>query len=67
MTGVWLFWGLIFGAAGLGMLVYGRRQSKPVPFTCGLALMVFPYFVSNLYLLVGLGVALLITPYFIRL
>jgi hypothetical protein len=34
---------------------------------CGLALMVFPYFVSNNILLVGIGIALMAIPYFFRL
>jgi hypothetical protein len=38
-----------------------------VPLVCGLALMVFPYFVSNVILLVGIGVLLLAIPYFLRL
>jgi hypothetical protein len=38
-----------------------------VPLVCGLALMVFPYFVSNVILMVGIGVLLLAIPYFLRL
>ncbi len=65
MTAV-LLWGLLFGSIGLGYFIYGRKQSAPVPLVCGLALMVFPYFVSNVPLLVGIGTALIALPYFIR-
>jgi hypothetical protein len=51
----------------LGFLIYGRRQRAVVPLLCGLALMVFPYFVSNSILLVAIGVALMAIPYFVRL
>jgi len=34
---------------------------------CGLALMIFPYFISNTILLVAIGVALIALPYFVRL
>jgi hypothetical protein len=34
---------------------------------CGLALMLFPYFVSKVLLLVGIGVLLTAIPYFYRL
>jgi len=61
-----LLWGLLFGSIGLGYLVYGRRQRAIVPLLCGLTLMIYPYFVSNTILLVGLGVALMAIPYFIR-
>jgi hypothetical protein len=62
-----LLWGLLFGSIGLGFFIYGRRQRAVVPLLCGLALMVFPYFVSNTILLVGIGIALMAIPYFLRL
>jgi len=61
-----LLWGLLFGSAGLGFFVYGRRQEKLVPKYCGIALMVFPYFVPSVAWLVGVGLALLALPYFLR-
>jgi len=62
-----LLWGLLFGSIGLGFFVYGRRQKTVVPLICGLALMIFPYFVSNTILLVTLGIALIAIPYFVRM
>jgi hypothetical protein len=47
--------------------MYGRKQRAVVPLICGLALMIFPYFVSNNVLLVAIGVALMAIPYFVRL
>jgi hypothetical protein len=66
MTAV-LLWGLFFGSIGLGFFIYGRKQRAVVPMICGLALMVFPYFVSNTILLVGIGAVLIAIPYFLRL
>jgi hypothetical protein len=62
-----LLWGVLFGSIGLGFLIYGRKQRAVVPLLCGLALMIFPYFVSNSLLLVAIGVALMAIPYFVRL
>jgi hypothetical protein len=62
-----LLWGLLFGSIGLGFLVYGRKQKKIVPLVCGIALMIFSYFVSNTILLVALGVVLISIPYFVRM
>jgi hypothetical protein len=62
-----LLWGLLFGSIGLGFLMYGRKQRAVVPLVCGLALMVFPYFVSNLILLITIGAVLIAIPYFLRL
>lgn len=61
-----LLWGLLFGSAGLGFFLYGKKQQAFVPLLCGLALMIFPYFVSNTFLLVAIGVALIALPYFVR-
>jgi hypothetical protein len=63
----WLLWGLLFGSIGLGYFIYGKRQRAAVPLLCGIALMVFPYFVSNIVLLVGIGTLLAAIPYFFRL
>lgn len=38
-----------------------------MPLVCGLTLMVFPYFVFNMWLLVGIGIVLIAIPYFLRL
>lgn len=62
-----LLWGMLFGSLGLGYLSYGKRQKRIVPFVCGLALIVFPYFISSLWLLLGIGVLIAAAPYFIRL
>ena len=61
-----LVWSMVFGAVGLGFLVYGRKQRAIVPLAVGMALIIFPYFVSSTYLLVITGAVLVILPYFIR-
>jgi hypothetical protein len=67
MDVAWLLWGVLFGSIGLGFFIYGKKQSAPVPLVCGIMLMVFPYFVTNRLLLVGIGAALCAIPYFMRL
>jgi hypothetical protein len=62
-----LIWGLVFGSIGIGFLIYGRKQRAVVPLVCGLALMIFPYFVSNTILLIAVGIMLIAIPYFVRL
>lgn len=61
-----LMWGVLFSAIGAGYLLYGKKQGAPVPLLCGLALAVYPYFVSNTILLVVIGVVLSAVPYFLR-
>ena len=58
--------GLFAGAIGLGYFVYGKKQAQPVPLICGIILMVYPYFIANIWLLIGLGLALCLAPFLIR-
>lgn len=62
-----LIWGVIFGAIGLGYFVYGRKQRAVVPLVVGISLFIFPYFISNVYMLVIVGSILVAVPYFIRI
>ena len=61
-----LLWGVLFGSIGLGFFLYGRKQRAIVPLACGLALMVFPYFVSGTLPLIAIGIVLMAVPYFVK-
>jgi len=68
MQGTSLFvWGMVFGAIGLGFFVYGKKQGAPVPLFTGIGLLLFPYFIPNVYALVIVGAALIALPYFVRI
>ena len=62
-----LLWGVVFGSVGLAYFVYGKKQRLFVPLLCGIGLKAFPYFISNIVLLVVVGLALSVVPYFFRL
>lgn len=62
-----LLLGVLFSSIGLGYFIYGKKQKVTVPWVCGLALMIFPYFVGNTTMLTTIGILLSILPYFIRL
>lgn len=62
-----LIWEMLFGAIGLGFFVYGKRQRAVVPLLTGIALSIFPYFISNVYAMVAVGIILTLLPYFIYL
>jgi len=61
-----LIWGMLFGAIGFGYFLYGKKQKAIIPLCVGITLCVFPYFIDNLYVLVGVGVTLMAIPYFVR-
>lgn len=58
---------MLFGAVGLGFFTYGKKQKAVVPLFTGIALFIFPYFISNVYVLVIAGVVLVVLPYFVRI
>jgi len=58
---------VLFGSLGLGYFVYGKKQNAIVPLVCGVALMVFPYFVSNVILLIAIGLIFTVLPFFVRI
>ena len=62
-----LIWGMLFGAIGLGFFTYGKKQKAVVPLFTGICLFVFPYFISNVYMLVVTGIILVILPYFVKI
>ncbi len=62
-----LIWEMLFGAIGLGFFSYGKKQKAVIPLFTGISLLIFPYFVSNLYLLLVIGFALIALPYFVRM
>ena len=61
-----LWWGLLFGSIGMAYFVYGKRQQRGMALVSGIALMVFSYFVSGVFLNILIGFALMALPYFIR-
>ena len=61
-----LLWGLLFGSIGMGYFMYGKKQARFAALFSGIALMVFPYFVTNWILIVLIGLVLMALPYFIR-
>ena len=61
------FFIILFSATGMAYFMYGKKQTALVPLICGLALMIYPYFVSSTLPLIGVGVVLSAIPYFVRL
>jgi hypothetical protein len=56
----------MFGAVGLGYFIYGKKQERLTPLLCGIALMVYPYFVSGTLSIVLIGFVLMAIPFYVR-
>ena len=61
-----IFASVIFGAIGMGYLAYAKAQRNGRALLVGLALCIFPYFVTNIWLTILVGTALTILPYLLR-
>lgn len=56
----------MFGVIGLAAFLYGKRSALIVPMVLGMALMAFPYFVSETWLLYTIGCALAAACWYFR-
>jgi ABC-type uncharacterized transport system permease subunit len=57
-----LFVGLLFGAVGGVYLAYARRVHEVDFLVCGVALILYPYFFSNVLLIVIIGAVIAMIP-----
>lgn len=50
---------MIIGGIGTVSFIYGKRQSRLPQMVVGILLIAYPYFISNVFLMIGIAVALL--------
>lgn len=66
LNGANLIGGLVFGAIGFVAFIHGKRMHLWKMMLCGLALMIFPYFVENMSILYAIGAAGTAALFFFR-
>lgn len=59
MDPTWLLLSGLFSLIGMAVFAYGRRQRTATHTLVGVALMAYPYFISSILALIGIGVLLL--------
>lgn len=64
-TPAYLFGSIVFGLIGIGVFRHGRRQERPLLKWLGVALMVYPYAVSQTWVLYLIGAALCAALWFV--
>jgi len=53
-----LFGSLMFGVIGFAAFMYGKKSALVKPMLIGLVLMIYPYFISETWLLYTIGAVL---------
>lgn len=61
-----LFGSVMFGIVGFAAYRYGKKAGNFNPMMFGVALMVFPYFISQTWLLYAVGCSFCAGLYFLR-
>ena len=61
-----LIGGLVFGSIGFVAFIYGKRMNLWKPMLLGIALMVYPYFVSDDKIMIVLGLFGSTALFFVR-
>ena len=58
--------GIVFGIIGWYAFIHGKKEKSWRPMVIGIVLMVYPYFVPNPLLAIGIGLGLTAALYFWR-
>jgi hypothetical protein len=61
-----LIGGFVFGSIGFVAFVYGKRMNLWKPMFLGIALMIYPYFVSNDLAMIAIGAIGTVGLFFLR-
>ncbi len=61
-----LMFSMLFGTVGMGFVMYGKKAGELIPVGAGLALLICPYFISNLVALLAICSILIAIPFFLR-
>ena len=58
----YLLLSLVFSSIGMGYFIYGKKQKQKIIYYTGIALMVFPYAITDTTLMLIIGSILLALP-----
>jgi hypothetical protein len=64
-TNILMAW-IIFGSIWMWFFIYWKKQQKIIPLLSWISLMIYPYFFSNIYYLIWIGIILTIIPFIIK-
>ncbi len=59
----YLFSSFVIGMFGFGFFLYGKKSGAILPLMVGIVLMIYPFFITNLWGMWAVGVGLMIVPF----
>ena len=65
MNTAMILWGFIIGMIGMGYFIYGKKVSNFYVLISGIAMMIYPYVISNIFISIAVGIALIILPFYL--
>jgi len=66
MTTTYILWNIFLGALGIAYITYGKVQRKAIPLLGGILLLVLPYLTSNIYIIIGGVLSVILLSYIIK-
>ena len=61
-----ILFSLSFSIVGLGYISYGKKENEVSFMVAGAVLLIYPYLIYNIWLLVGIGIAVCVLPFIFR-
>ena len=65
MNTAMILWGFIIEMIGMGYFIYGKKVSNFYVLISGIVMMIYPYFVSNIFVSIAVGIDLIILPFYL--
>ena len=59
-----LFTSMLVSSVGFVLLVYGRKMGRPPHVLAGIVLLIFPYFVTSIFAMLAIALALCLVLWF---
>jgi len=59
----WFLGSLLVGGIGFVAFMYGKKQKRLPQMLAGVVMFVYPYFVSNIWIMLGIAAAILIAMF----
>ncbi len=57
---------MIVSTVGFGYLMYGKKAGEALFLICGIIMMIYPYFIHNIWIMLSIFMVLIVLPIKLR-